>query len=88
MTNSIENLFEQISEKQLYRVWSRVRRYADKHRKRSYQTFQFCHFLEDINLSFDQKSFDEDSQSELYKSYDCTRNEFRIHRASYECRMQ
>ena len=34
-----------------------------KHRKRFYQTFQFCHFLRDINLSFDQKSFDEDSQS-------------------------
>ena len=28
MTNNIENLFEQIFEKQLYRIWSRMRRYV------------------------------------------------------------
>ena len=59
-----------------------------KHRKESYQTFQFCHFLEGIYLSSDQKSPDEDSQSELYRSYDRIRNEPRSYKSSYDCDMQ
>ena len=59
-----------------------------KHRKEFYQIFQFCHFLEDIYLSSDQKSLDENSQFELYKSYDRIRNESRNYKFSYDCDMQ
>ena len=59
-----------------------------KRRKRSYQVFQSCHFLGDINLSSDQKSPDEDSQSELYRSYDCTHNRSRSYQSSYDWDMR